>query len=610
MSSRLSDGTVLGAAAPDGTVPSAGVEGGGGRRFVQKIGDMEKVGVMVKHFGPTRVLRHMRARILATLFLLGLSTLSAAARRDKLELRRTVLDLPGAPAVVLPADIDRDGDRDLVVAIAFTEWDQLSIEESTEMKGIEGLVEVMTIVPALTDRRELRVYLAEPTGFRPVGSALPLGKDVLSFAAGPAEWPVVALTDEGISVLRLEGGQIRLDPVLEESPAFAGTGVLFPQLALVHDLDGDGGRDLLLPAPDGLAVYAEENGRWQGAAQRVPLPHDERRATRRGLERLYPLPEVVDVDGDGRRDLVVLHPDDGWSEVAVLPGLGGGRFGEAIAPLGREPPFADGQVVIHAGDLDGDGRAEYVTQESLADDDAGMRQEIREAKRPPFRYRLFRSVEGLAPAAEPYLTFDATGYTLDEGGGDRDEDIAIPGGLQDLDGDGRKDLIALTLDFSMLQAVRILATRTISIGLDFHLHCQGQDGSFRPVPELDLSGRFKVNLDDVRLSQLSLFDGDFNGDGRADFVQLGRGKTVSIHAGRPGCVYPRRPDLELRLDDEPRDLALVEIEDIDGDGFSDLRIVHPNRVEEPGVTPPVRLELYLSGAPAHRIDRPRGGDDS
>ena len=541
----------------------------------------------------------MRDQILAIVCLLGLATTPLEARRDKLELRHSVLELPGAPAVVLPADLDGDGDRDLVVAIAYTEWDQLSIEESTEMKGIEGLVEVMTIVPALTDRRELRVYLAEGDGFRAFGDALPLGKDVLSMATGPAEWPVVVLTDDGISRLQLDGETLRLEPVLEQRPVFAGTGVLFPRLALVHDLDGDGGRDLLLPASDGLAVYPEEDGRWRRESQRVTLPHDERRATRRGLERLYPLPEVADFNGDGRRDLIVLHPDDGWSEVAVLPGLGSGRFGEAIDPLGdgsaSDSPFEKGQSLIHAGDLDGDGRAEFVTQESLSDDDAGARQEFREAKRPPYRYRLFRSAEALAPAAEAYASFDATGYTLDEGGGDQDGDFSIPGGLQDLDGDGRKDLIALTLDFSMLQAVRILATRTISIGLDFHLHCQMDDGSFRPVEGLDLSGRFKLNLDDVRLSQLSLFDGDFNGDGRADFVQLGRGKTVSIHAGRPGCAYPQKPDLVLRLEDEPRDLALVEIEDIDGDGFSDLRIAYPNRIDEPGVTPPVRLELYLSG---------------
>ncbi len=542
---------------------------------------------------------------------------SAEARRETLQLRLASIDLPGAPAIVLPADLDGDGDRDLVIAVAYTEWDQLTVEESTEMAGVEGLVEVMTIVPALTDRRELFLYLADsaaPEGYRRAGPPLPLGPEILSLAGGPPQWPVVALTDDGISVLRLEVGGARLEPVIADPPVLAGTGALIPDLELTYDLDGDGGLDLLLPARDGLAVYPQTaEGRWTAApTQRVELPTDRRSpGAGGGMVRRFPIPDRGDVNGDGRLDLVFPDPDDGWARVVVLPGAGDGRFAEAVGPIELPDPCAEepdtalpcaepGESLLYFGDLDGDGRAELVSQQSLATEDAGVRQEIREAKNPPYRYRLYRSNADLSPAAEPYFTFDATGYTLDaeNQGDDSDgEEISIPGGLRDLDGDGRRDLIGLTLDFSVFQAVRILATRTISIGLDFHLHCQTPDGAFRKVTGLDLSGRFKLNLDDVRLSQLSLFDGDFDGDGRADFVQLGRGKTVSIHTGREGCRYPQRPDLVLQLDDEPRDLALVEIDDLDGDGLSDLRIVQPNRIDEPGVTPPVRLDLYLSGEP-------------
>lgn len=546
----------------------------------------------------------------------------AEARREKLELRLASIDLPGAPAIVLPADLDDDGARDLVIAVAYTEWDQLTVEESTEMAGVEGLVEVMTIVPALVDRRELLVYLADseaPDGYRLAGAPIPLGPEILSLAHGPPAWPVVALTDGGISVLRLEAGGVRFEPVIEDSPVLAGTGALIPDLELTFDLDGDGGLDLLLPARDGLAVYPQgPEGDWPSSAtQRVTLPTDERRpGPGGGMVRRFPVPERGDVNGDGRLDLVFPDPEDGWSRILVLPGVGGGRFSAPLGPIELPDRCADDEEtaepctevdesLLYFGDLDGDGRAELVSQQSLAAEDGGMRQEIREAKNPPYRYRLYRSTADLSPAPEPYFTFDAIGYTLDSenegsGEGDDDEEISIPGGLRDLDGDGRRDLIGLTLDFSVFQAVRILATRTISIGLDFHLHCQTPDGELREVTGLDLSGRFKLNLDDVRLSQLSLFDGDFDGDGRADFVQLGRGKTVSIHTGREGCRYPQRPDLALQLDDEPRDLALVEIEDLDGDGLSDLRIVQPNRIDEPGVTPPVRLDLYLSGRPGGR----------
>ena len=98
------------------------------------------------------------------------------------------------------------------------------------------------------------------------------------------------------------------------------------------------------------------------------------------------------------------------------------------------------------------------------------------------------------------------------------------------------------------------------------------------------------------MSQLSLFSGDFDGDGRADFVQLGRGKRVSDPPRPGGLLVPREARTWPSTSrEEPRDLSLVQIRDLDGDSRSDLLIVQPQRASEEGFVPPVRLELYLSG---------------
>jgi hypothetical protein len=48
-----------------------------------------------------------------------------------------------------------------------------------------------------------------------------------------------------------------------------------------------------------------------------------------------------------------------------------------------------------------------------------------------------------------------------------------------------------------------------------------------------------MDLNNLKLGSLAEFAGDFDGDGRADFVHLGRGKEVTIHRGQAGCRYPR-----------------------------------------------------------------------
>ena len=85
--------------------------------------------------------------------------------------------------------------------------------------------------------------------------------------------------------------------------------------------------------------------------------------------------------------------------------------------------------------------------------------------------------------------------------------------------------------------------------------------------------------------------------GEADFVHLGRGKQLTIHRGQPGCRYAVKPDLVVELEEEPQDLGLVEIEDFDGDGLSDLSVTRLLPAERQDVSAPVVLDLYLSGGP-------------
>jgi hypothetical protein len=552
--------------------------------------------------------RWRRSLLVAALLALASPLLLQAA--SPLALHRVELELPGAPAAVVPTDLDGDGDLDLAMLVAWTEWGQLSVEERTTFSGIEGLVEMLTIVPSLFDRRELRAYLAEGAGqYRLSGPPLEAPADLLALDAGPPGAPLVALTDGGAVAYRLDAaGSLAAGPLVTARPVLAGSGAFLPGLELVSELSGDDLPDLLLPTADGVLVHLGEPGGFAAEpVARVSLPGERWFPSAEGPRRQYPLPVVGDLDGDRLPDLLWRHPEEGWGLPVVARGLGGGRFAPQrtvdTAATGWRPAHqrataeeedddeaqAPPRPVLVA-DLDGDGRAELVSEQTMESDEDGFRAGMREAGSPAGTVRLHRLAADLSAAGPAFVAVPIRGYAFAEG-----SDISLPGGLRDLDGDGRRDLVAMTLDFKLRKLMAAVVTKTVSLPVDFHVWCQGADGSFRAVGGLDLSGELKVDLDRFELRRMPAFSGDFDGDGRVDFVQLGRGREVSIHRGAPGCRFPAKADLAIRLRRAPERLELVRVADLDGDGRADLMVIHPRQPDEPGETAPVTLELHVSG---------------
>jgi len=243
--------------------------------------------------------------------------------------------------------------------------------------------------------------------------------------------------------------------------------------------------------------------------------------------------------------------------------------------------------------------AELVLADSLDDDDVGMRKEMEQVREPRNRVRIHRLGAGspLVAAPAPARSFEVKGWVTPDSGDD-DGSFVMPGGFQDLNGDGRSDLVTVTNDVTLFKAMRVLATHRLTLDLGFLAWCQRPDGSFVRAPGEPLTSKLTIDLNDLALRQRSLFAGDFDGDGRRDFLQLGREREIGIHLGRADCSYPSRPDITLRLRGPLRDLALADTLDLNGDGLDDLAITQPQPVDEAGVSPTVRLDLYLAARQA------------
>ena len=339
------------------------------------------------------------------------------------------------PVEILNLDLDRDGVRDLTVVVGSTTWGETAFEEETRLD--EGtLVDVLTVVPTLLDRRELLWFRGRAEG----GFETAPRADRASFdgswsrgrterrarsSPGPTKESPKSCSSGGRAVggesltvapepaagePRPSSSSCRESPRCRCSPAVARS---FRASGSTRDIDGDGEVDLLLPVERGLEVYRgsadgiatapavllETPADFLAPATRKDRPRSERKdedepevrtvlARSRRARDVF-LPELVDLDGDRR-----LGPPLSRS---VVRRLGSTRpaesrrmaFGTPFDPLG-DSELEDGREVVWVGQLDGTAGAELVTSEEIQNEKDSMRAELAEAKRPRARLRVHR----------------------------------------------------------------------------------------------------------------------------------------------------------------------------------------------------------------------------
>ncbi len=329
-----------------------------------------------------------------------------------------------------------------------------------------------------------------------------------------------------------------------------------PWIEVARDWDGDGALEILLPTVDRVAVIARgPDGEWRRAGDLALPPRAsyavrgeqfEPRSRNYWFRAALVVPELTrgDWDGDGHPDLLAVVDDD----VTVFRGQPGGGFAGAPAAqvhLGArtaaETARGNASVQVSVLDLDGDGVVDLVVN---------------------------KVVGGLGNMRAQ------TGFWYGRKGGGwgrpaqvlQREGFAGALSFADLDGDGHPELIECATAIGFGDVARILFSRRLSVTFAVHRN-RGRAGFSRDADAerpIDFPVDYSVGVDlDGPFPSLG---GDFDGDGRPDFVGP---KDV-------GALAVWRGGGKALIDEYPRAIVHLPLSryfrvvDLDGDKRADL----------------------------------------
>jgi hypothetical protein len=239
------------------------------------------------------------------------------------------------PYVIMAADLDRDGDFDLVV---------LDEESSTVSVHVNDGHAKFAPLPS-PDRYGF------PTGEYPTDGAI-------ADLDGDGVLDVITSDYHGdsVSVLRgaIAGGTYTLEPAASYPTAAGGE----TSGLAVADLDGDGALDVIAtdPTTSEVSVLLGRGDGTLGAASQLPIVVP-------GIEPPAPFSVAIgDLDGDGVPDAAIA--DNANDHLAIELGNGDGTFRPGATPvINGTAPF---YVIAH--DLDGDGHLDLIIADRGSDD--------------------------------------------------------------------------------------------------------------------------------------------------------------------------------------------------------------------------------------------------
>ncbi|WP_105214375.1 MULTISPECIES: FG-GAP repeat domain-containing protein [unclassified Pseudoalteromonas] len=333
------------------------------------------------------------------------------------------------------------------------------------------------------------------------------------------------------------------------------------QIDFIHDFNNDGDSDIMLADFTDLHVWLSQH---EGGHKKVSLDIGSH-SVLNGVE-LNASPAQVftlDLNQDGRLDIANLHE------------------GKLHLYYAHGRHFEHQQLAIRGGIYSID------WWDQLDDDGQPLDQS-------DLRYRKLERFEDINGDAIPDLVVR---YTKSSGVFDRSNDYEIYYGsldkqrqlsyankadttvsaegtltdlqLQDIDGDGRLEVMVASFELGVSQVISALLAS--SIDQDILLYWQNTQGQFPKKPSLDYETEMNFSISKGRASQPLVMLADINGDGRKDLLFSEDNDTLVYRLNQGQQAFARSQKQKLAL---PQSGSHISSTDINDDGKSDLLLYY------------------------------------
>ena len=443
---------------------------------------------------------------------------------------------------VVPADLDGDGEKDLLAAYTtgLPPYQRRFLAIFWNRKGV------------FAPRPDLTLTVAEEEA-----CAFDVQK------VGGTSDELLLVTPRGVTAQAFRGrvaGPVRR--LVEQATLFHQPipGEL-PRVHLVHDLSGKGSQDLLVPSLGSLGVWRRSGLVYEKAADlEVDMEvsgggrrSGARTASSPAIDVRYSFPalNIADSDGDGLLDIIATQED----RVAIYR-QGKGLVFHPQPDLTRDFSVRTAEdhrerssnASVLVADLDGDGVADLV-----------------------IRKQVFQGVASAASTDYVFFGKKGGGYAKEPAQAIKSEGVGLLQiQLVDLTGDGHPDLVVPSTTFGVFALIRILTAKTAKVNfLVFPFLPKARRFAAEPAAEREL--KFKLSLSGDSDLQAVSFTADVTGDGRPDLVFGSSEDELDIFPAAAGGAFADEAAETVPV----RAMGAIEAVDLDGKGRSDLVLYYP-----------------------------------